>query len=146
MTFIVDASVAIKWFIDEEHRPQARQLLKSKEQLTAPDLVVTEFANIAWKKAMRGDIGTAQARLIAANIHRYLLVMHPSLDLVERALDIAMDLRHPIYDCIYLACTERVGGTLVTADRRLIRSLETTTYAPLVRFVADVEVPPERQP
>ncbi|MBK8907455.1 MAG: type II toxin-antitoxin system VapC family toxin [Rhodospirillales bacterium] len=143
---VIDASIAIKWFISEEHRPEARQILMLEEQLTAPDLIVTELANIAWKKSMREEIDAAQARLIIPAVHQYIPAMHRSLDLVERALDIALDLRHPIYDCIYLACAERVGGTLITADRRLTRSLENTAYAPLVRFVADVEIPPDLQP
>ena len=36
-----------------------------------------------------------------------------------RASTIALELDHPVYDCIYLACTEIEGVPLVTADRRL---------------------------
>ena len=44
----------------------------------------------------------------------------PSEALHTRALELAIDLRHPIYDCFYLALAEREAAALVTADTRLL--------------------------
>jgi predicted nucleic acid-binding protein len=40
--------------------------------------------------------------------------------LAARALELAVDLRHPIYDCLYLALAERERAPIVSADARLI--------------------------
>lgn len=49
--------------------------------------------------------------------------------LARRALDLSIQLGHPAYDCFYMALTEQVGGTLVTADTRLISKLQQGGWA-----------------
>lgn len=46
MSLVVDASVALKWVLDEEGRPAARALLLGNEPLHAPDFLILECANI----------------------------------------------------------------------------------------------------
>jgi predicted nucleic acid-binding protein len=53
--------------------------------------------------------------------------------LAELALVIALDLRHPVYDCFYPALAEGRGSRLVTADDRLLRVCACTPFAKLVR-------------
>jgi predicted nucleic acid-binding protein len=40
-TFVIDASIAIKWVVEEEGTPQAL-VLRKHGRLTAPDLLVAE--------------------------------------------------------------------------------------------------------
>ncbi|HWA50577.1 MAG TPA: type II toxin-antitoxin system VapC family toxin, partial [Dongiaceae bacterium] len=119
MSLVVDASVVIKWFIDEPLHDYARQLLKGSESLYAPDLLLAEVGNIIWKKVIRGEIGEEQARKIAQSLRDLPLTLQSSDALIERALQIALSIKHPVYDCLYLACAEALGSTLVTADERL---------------------------
>ena len=144
MTYVVDASVAAKWFLREPLHDQALALLDHVELLAAPDLIVTEVANIAWKKAVRGDIGRAQAQAMAAAIRHYLPTLQPSTELAEHAFDIALALNHPVYDCLYVACAEAAGGVLVTADQALCEAMRETAFAPLVRNLEDFK--PETAP
>ena len=51
--------------------------------------------------------------------------------LIDCALAIALYLRHPIYDCLYLACAERAGTRLVTADWKFLAALAGTSLASL---------------
>jgi predicted nucleic acid-binding protein len=46
----------------------------------------------------------------------------PIEDLVQRALELAIDSQHPVYDCLYVALAEELPGDLVTADERLYRA------------------------
>jgi predicted nucleic acid-binding protein len=140
VTLIVDASVAAKWFIEEAGRPQALPLLDMPDR-QAPDLLVVEVANVVWKKALRGEIGAIQARFICASIAHCFEVLHSADVLVERAVVMAMDLRHPVYDCLYLACAERAGARLITADRRLIAAVRGSHLAALVTDLDDL-LPP----
>lgn len=128
MTVVVDASVAAKWFIQESDRKQALKVVDTPVR-HAPDLIIAEIANVAWKKAIRGEVTSDQARFICASVARYFAVLHRSEVLVDRAIDIALGLRHPIYDCLYLACAERVGCRLITADEKLLAALDCTAVA-----------------
>lgn len=139
MTIVVDTSVAAKWFVEEAGREQALEVLDAPDR-HAPDLIVAEVANVAWKKAVRGEVTREQARFICASVRRYFAALHASESLVGRAIDLAFRLRHPIYDCLYLACAERTGAQLVTADRRLLVAIDGTELASLAihldRFAA----------
>ncbi len=68
-TLVVDASIAIKWVVEEEGTPQALALRKSA-RLIAPDLLVAECANILWKKARRGELSSEEADLAARLLER----------------------------------------------------------------------------
>jgi predicted nucleic acid-binding protein len=138
VSYVVDASVAIKWFVPEPLQDRAQSLLYTEGgQLEAPDFLIIEIANIAWKKAMRQEITALQANIIPGETRDALAVCHPSLELIENALSIALQLRHPIYDCIYIAYAERSGGTLVTADLRLCRAIAHSPMGKSVRWLGD---------
>jgi predicted nucleic acid-binding protein len=138
VSYVVDASVAIKWFIPEPLQDRAQSLLYAEGgQLEAPDFLIAEVANIAWKKAMRQEITASQANVIPNETRNALAVCHPSIELIEDALSIALQLRHPIYDCIYLAYAERIDRTLITADLRLCHAIAHTHMASAVRWLGN---------
>ena len=56
MTFVVDASVAVKWLVNEQASEAAHRLLNSEERLVAPDFIVVEVGNVLWKKLRRGEL------------------------------------------------------------------------------------------
>lgn len=139
MTLIVDASVAIKWFVEEDATVLASALLEGAEPLQAPDLLVVEVTNIAWKKALRGDIDIVHAQLIAAQTQAPFDRLYPTVELHERALELAFELNHPVYDCIYLACAEQFDdGCVVTADRRLCNAIDESRHAGLVKSLGEM--------
>jgi len=49
-----------------------------------------------------------------------------------------MDWRHPVYDCLYVACAEAADATLVTADDRLLRIL--SSHGSAARHIALAQV------
>ena len=137
MTYVVDASVAVKWFAEEEFSDQAFRLLDDTSLLEAPDLIVTEVANTIWKKTTRGEFSPENAGIIVAAIPHYIRSFRPSPGLIERALEIAFQLNHPIYDCVYLACAEVLDSILITADERLRKAVEGTDHALRLRHLED---------
>ena len=118
-TWVVDASVAIKWVVDEPGTEQA--LLLRRHRLVAPDLLVPECANILWKKVRRGGLSEAEAILAARLLQRAEVDLAPMRGLLEPATKLAIALDHPAYDCIYLALAEALSCAMVTADERLYR-------------------------
>ncbi len=132
MKLIVDASVAIKWFVRETQQEQALRLLTRRDDLEAPDIIIAEVANVTWKKCLRGEMAAEQAKAATIAIQQFPARLHPIAPFAERALEMALSLKHPIYDCLYLACAEANGATLVTADQRLCKALKGTEFEKLI--------------
>jgi predicted nucleic acid-binding protein len=130
MTTIVDASVALKWYLSEDDSEAALALLASGERLIAPHLIVAELCNGAWRLIRRGELRTEQLAIIARGVPGVFTTLHGSASLAARAAAIALELDHPVYDCFYLALSEAQNAPLVTADRRLILKTEATPFAP----------------
>jgi predicted nucleic acid-binding protein len=133
MAVVVDASVAIKWFIDEPGSEVARRLWGDEPDLLAPDLLVPEVCNAAWRKVRLGESHPTQAKQIAQRLRHGVLALRPTAPLATRAMELALDLDHPVYDCFYLALAESEQAVLVTADRRLEGRLRATSWAASVR-------------
>jgi len=124
---IVDASVAVKWVIAENLAAEAL-LLRRIRFLTAPAHWLVEAGNAIWAKTMRGEITATEAEQRVAFLTEAPVVPVPSAELLAEALRLALELRHPVYDCLYLALAVRTNLPLITADRRL---LDTTRRASL---------------
>ncbi len=120
MKLVVDANVAIKWYTPEERDANAKALLDWAEAIVAPELIVSEVTNAAWAKVLRAEISGRTAALIAAWIRSGTPALVPATELNEHALQIALELGHPVYDCMYLACADFEDAPLVTDDRRLL--------------------------
>jgi len=129
MTAVVDASVACKWFLAEAGTDAAVSLMQSGEGLTAPDIIIPEVCNVAWRKARTGEIAAQQAEAMVAGLAASLDEVVPSAPLAARSLAIARELDHSVYDCFYLALAEQREARLVTADARLIGRLAETPWA-----------------
>jgi predicted nucleic acid-binding protein len=130
---VVDASVAVRWMFELDRSDRAERLLRSGERLIAPDLVMAEITNAAWKLAVFGGIAEDTVQLRIAAAPKEFDELFPSLDLRDRALTAALELRHPAYDCFYLALAEQRGCQLVTADERFLRRCTDTRFAKLLR-------------
>jgi predicted nucleic acid-binding protein len=135
-SFVIDASVAIKWFVDEPGSEWAVSLLD--HSLAAPDLLGPELANVLWKKVRRRELTAEEAELIAAAIDASDIAFHATRGALARTTAIACSLDHPAYD---LDLALRLGVPLVTADARLIdklRSASAPRFAELVLPLAAV--------
>jgi len=138
MTLVVDASVAVKWLVDEPDHLTARGLLDRNEQLQAPDFVLIETGNVLWKKVIRRELTAQQAADGVDSLPRLFEAIVPSGLLVARALRIAIEMAHPVYDCLYLACAERVDADLVTADKQFAARARTGSAGARVHALADL--------
>ena len=119
MKLTIDASVVVKWYVSETHSEEAYVLLGHRLERFAPDFVLVELANIFWKKARLREIGDPLTYFQELARIREAVVLISSADLIERAAQVAAQIDHPVYDCLYLACAEATGSTLITVDRKL---------------------------
>lgn len=121
MTVVVDASVAVQWFVDEGGPSvrAARRLLLAGHDLIAPSLLLSEVQNVLWKKLRAGQVTEEQGRLVVASLSGFFVHVEPEDTLVEAAWALAVAHDHPIYDCLYVALARRAGASLATFDKRL---------------------------
>lgn len=123
MGWVVDASVAVAWFVELPYTAGAVKILESTEPLIAPELILSETANAAYK-LVRGDcIPAEQAYALLVNLPRTLTHIHAAGNYLQRALELALEWQHPVYDCLYAALAEQSGYGLVTADRKLAKKV-----------------------
>ena len=131
MRLIVDASIAVKWAVDEDGHGDAVALVLAGHELLVPDFVFVEVGNALWKKVRRSEIDFDQAIAAAREIRIAFSELLPTVELTDRALAIALELNHPIYDCVYIAAAEEHDALLVTADKRLVKAVAATQFAGL---------------
>jgi predicted nucleic acid-binding protein len=113
---IIDASVAVKWVVDEPHGEAAERLLG--ERLAAPALWLAEAASALWSKCRRRDLSEDEVRRACVTL-KQAPVLQIALDaLLPAAIDHALTLKHPVYDCFHLAAANIYDTHLVTADLR----------------------------
>lgn len=136
--FVVDASVAIKWFVPETHSAAAGRLLESEPILAAPDLIVPELGNTLWKKVRRGEISSEEAAEILATFGTIGVELYPCSPLLVSAFELAVALDRTVYDSLYLALAVALDCPLITADRRFHDSVRDSPFAQHVRWIEDL--------
>src|SRR6478672_9170429 len=130
---IVDASVAVKWYVPEDGSRAAADLLAAGDVLLAPDLLAPELGNVLWKKVRRGELTPEEAVEIAAAFASDGPVrLRPSTPLLCGALDIAMRFDRTLYDALYLALAVAENGRLATVDERLCNALHGSPLEPFL--------------
>jgi predicted nucleic acid-binding protein len=120
VTIVIDASVAVKWILPEAGSPAAAALREQDTDLTAPSLVAAEIGNAIWKAVQQGALDRSDGLAGIETALIWFQSVIPIEELRVRALALAIELRHPIYDCFYLALAERENAPLVTADEAMI--------------------------
>lgn len=118
---VVDASVSVKWVVAEADSEAAFRLAGAR--LHAPDLWVSECANVLWKKVLRGDLSAEEAEGAATALQAAEVRLAATRPLLAEIVALAAVLRHPAYDCAYLVLARRLGCPLITADRRLVEGV-----------------------
>jgi predicted nucleic acid-binding protein len=136
---IVDALVVMKWFVEEELHAEAKRLKQVFAYLAAPDFMLLDVANIAWKKVRRGELAAAAAMAIGADLRRTPLPLLPTTALIDDALTMATEIDHPVYDCVYITAALRQRGICLTADRRLCTRIASTRFADHILPLAEVD-------
>ena len=126
--FVIDASVAIKWLVEEVGTAEALTILE-KAKLSAPDLLIAECANILWKKVRREELSEEEALIGARVLEQADLEILPTRHLLGSATSLAVLLDHPAYDCIYLALALERGWHFTTAAERFQRKIREDQFS-----------------
>ena len=135
MSLVIDASVACKWFFEEPLSTEARALAETGEAFSAPDTILVECANAAWRRVSSETVPLAQARAFLSSLPQWFVFLVPSARLHTRAFEMACALDHPVYDCQYLALAEDEGTRMVTADRAFAGKVRRSPWSDRVQIL-----------
>lgn len=135
--YVVDASVAAKWYFQEEHSDRADALLGQSNEILAPGLLAVEIATLVWKRARRGEISEILADRIVAALRQVPLEIRPTADLVTASLPLALHRGLTLHDAFYAALAVKSGCPLVTADRKLYDILRGGPLAEHALWIGD---------
>lgn len=133
--FIVDASVAAKWFIEEENSSAALSILHRNVQLHAPDFLLVEMDSIITKWIRRGAVSLQEGSDLRDSLRQYPIQLHTFLPFLDSAFVIASQTGQSIYDCLYIALAALLGGKMVTADRRLYDALKNSPFKKSIAWI-----------
>tara|TARA_R110002020_G_scaffold25485_10_gene82884 strand:- start:491 stop:931 length:441 start_codon:yes stop_codon:yes gene_type:complete len=144
-TLVIDASIAIKWVVEEDGTPDAVRL-RSRFRFVAPELLVAECANILWKKVQRRELMQDEAILASRLLERAGIELISMRGMLELATTLALELGHPAYDCVYLALARQRQVRFVTADQRLLRVVAERASKDLAQLCVSLEDLVSRSP
>ena len=135
-TYVIDASVAAKWFLPSAGEPLAQEALRllrgyaeGRWQFAVPGLFWPECANIFWKAMRQDRWAQRDAERALAALKSRNLPTTPSLELLEDSFSIAAAFGRTVYDSLYVALAVRLNCELVTADARLANA--SAAYLPV---------------
>jgi predicted nucleic acid-binding protein len=126
---VVDASVALKWLVPEPDSDRAAELLN--RPLLSLDFMQIECGSALWSRVRRGMFSRDDAIRMMGILRGAPLTWVPVGGVAEDAFSVALELDHPIYDCLYLALARAEGLSVVTADVRFARALRRVEAADL---------------
>jgi predicted nucleic acid-binding protein len=136
--FVVDVSVAIKWFLPEIFQADAQRLQNAAHELHVPSLLDAEFANVLWKKVRSGQLSRAEADAALRQLSGLPITRHGIEALTAAAFDLAVTTQRTVYDSLYLTLALRLQGQLVTADQKFFNALAATQWASALCWIANV--------
>lgn len=119
--FVIDASVAIKWFLpDATDEANALQALDLFLRLRAAEVSLVQPAH--WKAEVASVLArrvptTAAADLDDLNLLEGIQIIDTPL-IYRRAVKLAIGLSHHLFDTLYHATALENEAVMITADRR----------------------------
>ena len=137
MALVVDASVGLKWALDEPDSHLAQTLTGSGETLLMPDFWLNEACNVLWLQVRRRLLSPAEAHE-GLELLRALVDPTPTagLGLHDVALAIGLAIEHSTYDTLYVAFAVATGAdAVVTADRGFVRAMQRHPDRAVARLV-----------
>ncbi len=139
-TYVIDTSVAVKWYIPEPLSDAAVYYLELYRQeqarLLAPDLIIAEMGNVLWKKVRQKELIIEDARQVGGILANYCpLRLIASSELMPAALEIAIAIGLTVYDSLYLALAVSTEAPLITADWEIKKLVESSPFSAQVILV-----------
>ena len=136
---VMDASVGIKLFIEEEFSDKVQRLFAKlaedpQAEIHVPDLFYIECANILLKYTRRFDRPLEDSLADIKDLGKLALKTTSTLELIEDALQLASEKKLTAYDACYAVLAQKLGLPLITADAPLAKAIDWAVW------IGDVDI------
>jgi hypothetical protein len=127
VTLVVDASVGLKWVLQEADSPLAERLARSDVDLLVPDFWLHEACNVLWLQVRRKLFTPGEAREALALLRAQVEPTPTAeLSLHDVALEIGLTVNHSTYDTLYVAFALAMGAErVIVADGPFVTAMQT---------------------
>ncbi len=121
---VLDASVAVKWYVPEDQAAAARVVFSENAgTIVVPEIFRSEVAGAMVRRANVSKAERAAAEesiriFLELIVEDFISVTMLTADQMTRAATLALDIGHPLKDCIYLALAMDLNCPLVTCDAK----------------------------
>ncbi len=132
MKLLIDNSVVFKLFIEEDKSDEVRGIFSQDYDFYFLDFTLLEAANSFASAVKRRRIDEAQASENFQNFKILATQIIETSPYSAFALDLALQLNHSVYDCLYAVAARENNATLVTCDAKFAAKLDPTIFKTLV--------------
>lgn len=133
---VVDASVAVRILSQEIGAADALSRISPEDTRCAPDWIRLEVANAMARKVREGAIAEADAFAAAGGVTTLVEEQIDSFGLIDAAFSLSIKLKHPMYDCLYLALAIQESCLLITTDKKFVASAAEAAFSSSVELLA----------
>jgi len=129
--YIIDSSIVLKWFFTKgENDIETAKIIYEKTldrdyHMISPDLLIYELLNIF---KHRTDFSEVKLEGIIKKIFNILIFRHIDYKTLINAYSISKKIEDSVYDCIYVAMSEKYKAPLLTADEKLYKKAKEFNY------------------
>ena len=121
-TLVIDASVIVKWFLNEENSDIARlirlDLEKGSMSIIIPELLLLEVSNsLKYNKVKEKNIIFANKILFDAGF----MISKLNEEIMLKTIENSIKYNITVYDALYVTLAQLHGTFLVTADKELYK-------------------------
>jgi predicted nucleic acid-binding protein len=137
MDLVVDASVAVMWFVPEPHSITAKEILTQDGALHAPDLFRAEVVSVLCRKIQIKELKADEGRDALNAFLQLPVQFHATADLLVPAFEVALVSRQYVNDCVYLILAAQLDIGMVTGDKRFFKAIQKTEFRNHIHLIGD---------
>lgn len=141
--YVPDASVAVKWFVEEEDSPKAHGLKQLFQEgridLEAPSLLLYEVASaLRFHPVVR--FTSAKVGTVMDSLERLQITREPTSKEWTTAFTLSQENSISIYDAAYIGFAVEGNRKLITADSKLIAKIDPTKSKVQLSLLAETDL------
>jgi len=126
VSWVLDTSVVVKWFLQEENSEVAetylQRLLEGQAIAFVPSSLFYELANVFWVRR-RDDVSEEDSLAIWEKLQKLPLTVVDWNELLPEAISLAYQHEIAVYDAVFVRLAQIKGCDLITADKKLITKI-----------------------
>ncbi len=119
MNIVLDVSGAVSTLLQDEKKGTFKDYLSEADFIIAPEVFVVELGNVMWKYVRFQNMSEPKARQVLVSGLDMIDEFVPDLTLIDEAVQLAIQTRHPVYDCLYLTLALKTGYSILGHDKKL---------------------------